>query len=166
MNFPVFTLAFIEGVGGPEMLLILVIVLMLFGKDKLPDLARGLGKSMKELKKATSNVEEEFKRALQEDEYRQNQASYTPAITSAQPVAALPAGTSTETIPADTIPASPVATDAPGPTMASESTATTNGSAPLNTEVSAAPIVPPAPAPVTSPAPRKPAAPHRGRADV
>jgi sec-independent protein translocase protein TatA len=91
MNFPVFTLAFIEGLGGPEMLLILVIILMLFGKDKLPELARGLGKSMKELKKATSNVEEEFKRALQEDEYRQNQASYTPAITSAQPVAALAA---------------------------------------------------------------------------
>ncbi len=164
MNFPDVTLAFIEGLGGPEMLLILVIILMLFGKDKLPELARGLGKSMKELKKATSNVEEEFKRALQEDEYRQNQASYTPAITSAQPVAALPAGTSPETTPADTIPASPVATDAPVPPVASEPVVAVDGSAPLNTDVSPAPIVPPTPAP--APAPRKPAAPHRGRADV
>jgi sec-independent protein translocase protein TatA len=154
MNFPVIPLAFIDGLGGPEMLLILVIVLMLFGKDKLPELARGIGKSMKELKKATGNVEEEFKRALQEDEYRQNQASFTPAITSAQPVAALSAET-----PADTIPASPVATDAPVPPVASEPVVAADASAPLNTEVSPAPIVP-------APAPRKPAAPHRGRADV
>ncbi len=156
MNFPVIPLAFIDGLGGPEMLLILVIVLMLFGKDKLPELARGIGKSMKELKKATGNVEEEFKRALQEDEYRQNQASFTPAITSAQPVAAL----SAETSPADTIPASPVATDAPVPPVASEPVVAADASAPTSTDVS------PAPAPAPAPAPRKPAAPHRGRADV
>jgi sec-independent protein translocase protein TatA len=164
MNFPVFTLAFIDGLGGPEMLLIFVIILMLFGKDKLPELARGIGKSMKELKKATTNVEEEFKRALQEDEYRQNQTNSTPAITSAQPVAALSAGTSPETTAEDTIPASPVATDAPVPPVASEPVAAADGSAPLNTDVSSAPIVSPTPAP--APAPRKPAAPHRGRADV
>ena len=164
MNFPVIPLAFIDGLGGPEMLLILVIVLMLFGKDKLPELARGIGTSMKELKKATGNVEEEFKRALQEDEYRQNQASFTPAITSAQPVAALSAETPAETSSADTIPASPVATDAPVPPVASEPVVEADASAPLNTEVSPAPIVPPPPPP--APAPRKPAAPHRGRADV
>jgi sec-independent protein translocase protein TatA len=164
MNFPVFTLAFIDGLGGPEMLLIFVIILMLFGKDKLPELARGIGKSMKELKKATTNVEEEFKRALQEDEYRQNQTNSTPAITSAQPVAALSAGTSPETTAEDTTPASPVATDAPVPPVASEPVAAADVSAPLNTDVSSAPIVSPTPAP--APAPRKPAAPHRGRADV
>ena len=164
MNFPVFTLAFIDGLGGPEMLLIFVIILMLFGKDKLPELARGIGKSMKELKKATTNVEEEFKRALQEDEYRQNQTNSTPAITSAQPVAALSAGTSPETTAEDTIPASPVATDAPVSPVASEPVVAVDASAPLNTDVSPAPIVSPTPAP--APAPRKPAAPHRGRADV
>ena len=166
MNFPVFTLAFIDGLGGPEMLLIFVIILMLFGKDKLPELARGIGKSMKELKKATTNVEEEFKRALQEDEYRQNQTNSTPAITSAQPVAALSAGTSPETTAEDTIPASPVATDAPVPPVASEPVAAADVSAPLNTDVSSAPIVSPTPTPAPAPAPRKPAAPHRGRADV
>jgi hypothetical protein len=118
---------------------------------------------MKELKKATSNVEDEFKRALQEDEYRQNQASYTPAITSAQPVAALPAGTSAETTPVDAIPASPVATDAPVPHVASEPVVAADASAPLSPDISPAP---PAPAPAPSPAPRRPAAPHRGRADV
>jgi len=67
MAMPLFPLAFIEGVGGPEMGLILVIVLVLFGGKKLPEFARGLGKSMREFKKAASGVEQEFKRALEEE---------------------------------------------------------------------------------------------------
>ena len=61
-------LAFIEGLGGSEMVMILMIVLVLFGGEKLPGFARGLGKSIREFKKAASGVEEEFKRALEEDE--------------------------------------------------------------------------------------------------
>ena len=61
-------LAFIDGIGGPEMLLVLVIVLLLFGGDKLPEFARGMGKTMRELKKAASGVEDEFRRAMEEDE--------------------------------------------------------------------------------------------------
>ena len=37
--------------GGPELLIILAIVLLLFGAKKLPDLARSMGKSTKEFKK-------------------------------------------------------------------------------------------------------------------
>ena len=37
--------------GGPELLIILAIVLLLFGAKKLPDLARSMGKSSKEFKK-------------------------------------------------------------------------------------------------------------------
>ena len=62
------SLAFIDGLGGPEMVLIFVIVLVLFGGQKLPEFARGLGKSIREFKKAAAGVEEEFKRALEEDE--------------------------------------------------------------------------------------------------
>jgi TatA/E family protein of Tat protein translocase len=61
-------LAFIDGLGGPEMMLVFVIILVLFGGQKLPEFARGLGKTMREFKKAASGVEEEFKRALDEDE--------------------------------------------------------------------------------------------------
>lgn len=61
-------LAFIDGVGAPEMVLIFVVVLVLFGGQKLPEFARGLGKSIREFKKAAAGVEEEFKRALEEDE--------------------------------------------------------------------------------------------------
>jgi len=59
-------LAFIEGIGGPELMMVLFVVLMLFGGKKLPELAKGLGKSMREFKKAASGVEEEFKRAIED----------------------------------------------------------------------------------------------------
>ena len=62
------SLAFIDGLGAPEMVLIFVLVLVLFGGQKLPEFARGLGKSIREFKKAAAGVEEEFKRALEEDE--------------------------------------------------------------------------------------------------
>jgi TatA/E family protein of Tat protein translocase len=70
MDSPSFNLAFIEGLGGPEVVLILLIVLVLFGGEKLPDLARGLGKSIREFKKAAAGVEEEFKRALEENDQK------------------------------------------------------------------------------------------------
>jgi len=47
------------GLGGPELLLILAVVLLLFGAKKLPELAKGLGRSVKEFKKATVEEEEE-----------------------------------------------------------------------------------------------------------
>jgi sec-independent protein translocase protein TatA len=73
------SLAFIDGLGGPEMMLIFVIVLVLFGGQKLPEFARGLGKSIREFKKAAAGVEEEFKRALEEDERKHA----TPKLTAA-----------------------------------------------------------------------------------
>jgi sec-independent protein translocase protein TatA len=47
------------GLGGPELLLILAVVLLLFGAKKLPELAKGLGRSVKEFKKATNEAEED-----------------------------------------------------------------------------------------------------------
>jgi sec-independent protein translocase protein TatA len=44
-------LAFLRNIGGPELLVILVVVLLLFGASKLPGLARSLGASAKEFKK-------------------------------------------------------------------------------------------------------------------
>ena len=67
MSTCVTSFAFIEGIGGPELLMIMFVVLLLFGGQKLPEVARGLGKTMREFKKAASGVEEEFKRALDEE---------------------------------------------------------------------------------------------------
>lgn len=87
------SLGFIDGLGGAEMLLIFVIVLLLFGGDKLPEFARGLGKTMREFKKAASGVEEEFKRAMEEDERKRAATAIetpTPAGTPATPSDATP----------------------------------------------------------------------------
>jgi len=47
------TVAALFGLGGSELLIILLIVLLLFGGAKLPQLAKGLGESIKEFKKAS-----------------------------------------------------------------------------------------------------------------
>ena len=48
------------GLGGGEIILILFIILLLFGAKKLPELAKGLGKGIKEFKKASNEVTEEI----------------------------------------------------------------------------------------------------------
>lgn len=58
--------AFIDGIGGLELLMVMFIVLLLFGAKGLPDIARGLGRSVREFKKATSGVEEEIRNAMAE----------------------------------------------------------------------------------------------------
>ncbi|HWA09634.1 MAG TPA: twin-arginine translocase TatA/TatE family subunit [Opitutaceae bacterium] len=54
-------LAGILGLGAPELMVILVIMLVLFGGAKLPELAKGLGQSIKEFKKAAKEDPEEGK---------------------------------------------------------------------------------------------------------
>lgn len=49
--------------AGMDYVWILVVVLLLFGAKKLPELARGVGKSMGEFKKARNDFEDEIKRA-------------------------------------------------------------------------------------------------------
>ncbi len=50
-------LAFLENIGLPELLVILVIVLLLFGASRLPEVARALGKSIGEFKKGLKEGE-------------------------------------------------------------------------------------------------------------
>lgn len=63
MTFP---FAFIEGLGGPELMMIMFVILLLFGANKLPELAKGLGRATREFKKATSGVEEEIRNAMED----------------------------------------------------------------------------------------------------
>lgn len=56
----------IFGLGGPEIALILFLILLLFGAKRLPELARGFGKSIREFKKATSEVEQDIRTAIDE----------------------------------------------------------------------------------------------------
>ncbi len=48
--------------GGPEVILVLVVVLLLFGAKRIPDLARGLGKGIREFKDASTEIKKEIDR--------------------------------------------------------------------------------------------------------
>ena len=50
-------------IGMPEMIMIFIVILLLFGAKKLPELARGIGKSMGEFKKAKEEFEHEITRS-------------------------------------------------------------------------------------------------------
>ena len=49
----------------PELLVILAIVVLLFGAKKIPDLAKGIGKGIKDFKKAVKEDEEEEKKEIE-----------------------------------------------------------------------------------------------------
>lgn len=51
-------LSFIGGIGSGELLLILLVLLVLFGAKRIPELARGLGKGIREFKDAAKELEE------------------------------------------------------------------------------------------------------------
>ena len=55
-------------IGMPEMIIIFIVILLLFGAKKLPELARGIGKSMGEFKKAREEFETELHKAQDEVE--------------------------------------------------------------------------------------------------
>jgi TatA/E family protein of Tat protein translocase len=50
------------GIGGPELLLILAVALIVLGPKKLPELARALGKGLGEFRRATDELKDEFRK--------------------------------------------------------------------------------------------------------
>jgi sec-independent protein translocase protein TatA len=73
----------IGNLGGPDLFIILLIVLVLFGAKKLPDLARSLGQSLNEFRKAREDFDRELHNA-------RAQLSRPQTCQSAQEVAAVP----------------------------------------------------------------------------
>jgi sec-independent protein translocase protein TatA len=53
------------GIGGGELIFILFIALMLFGSDKIPDIARTMGKIMAQLKNATNDIKSEIQKGAE-----------------------------------------------------------------------------------------------------
>lgn len=52
-------------ISGPEIFIILIIVVMLFGADKIPEIARGLGKGIRQVKDATNEIKKEINESAQ-----------------------------------------------------------------------------------------------------
>ena len=54
--------------GGPEIFIILFVILLLFGGKKIPELMRGLGKGIREFNSARATIESEIKEGMKESE--------------------------------------------------------------------------------------------------
>ncbi|WP_276498845.1 Sec-independent protein translocase subunit TatA/TatB [Pontibacter litorisediminis] len=58
---------FLGDLGGGEMMVILAAILLLFGADKLPNLARSLGRGIREFKDATDEIKHELEQSIKDD---------------------------------------------------------------------------------------------------
>ena len=70
-------IAFLQGIGTTEILIIFFAILLLFGAKKLPELARGMGKSIKEFKKAAHEVEKDIRTSIDAEESEENKEENT-----------------------------------------------------------------------------------------
>jgi len=60
-------LAFLGGLGTTEVLVIMVVILIFFGAKRIPELARGLGKGIREFKDATKEIKNDIENAASDD---------------------------------------------------------------------------------------------------
>lgn len=51
--------------GGGEIFVIMLVILLFFGSKKIPELARGLGKGLRELKDATNGIQQEIQKSTE-----------------------------------------------------------------------------------------------------
>lgn len=61
-----------DNMGFGEILIIVLVILILFGSKKIPDLAQGLGKGIREFKKAIKDVEDDIKKPAADDSKSEN----------------------------------------------------------------------------------------------
>lgn len=90
-------------IGFPELVIILVVALIVFGPRKLPELGRSLGKSLSEFKRASNELRSTLEEEIRVDEQKAKTppSSATPDG-STQPAASEPATTAPATTPATT----------------------------------------------------------------
>lgn len=62
------TLLFLSNLGGSELVLIFLVVLLLFGGQKIPELMRGLGRGIREFNNAKNSVEDEIRQGMRDAE--------------------------------------------------------------------------------------------------
>lgn len=55
------------GIGGGELIFIMFVVLLLFGSDKIPEIARTMGKAMAQLKNATNDIKHEIQKGAEDN---------------------------------------------------------------------------------------------------
>ncbi len=79
--------------GIPELILIFIVALLVFGPKRLPEIGRTLGKAIGEFKKATDELKNTIEREVQVEELKQLSTNITPAaevVSRDEPVKAVP----------------------------------------------------------------------------
>jgi len=75
------------GIGMTEIIVIAVLALIVIGPEKLPGLARSLGRGFAEFKRATNELKESFDLEMDKNESREQKASAAPAAVAETPAA-------------------------------------------------------------------------------
>ena len=88
---PVSLFALLPNLGGPDLIIILLIILVLFGAKKLPELARGMGSAIKEFQKAKDEFTDELHSAKTDVAKTTPPAATVPQIENQPPAATPPA---------------------------------------------------------------------------
>jgi sec-independent protein translocase protein TatA len=101
-------------VGMPELLIILVIALIIFGPRKLPELGRSLGKSINEFKKASNELRSTLEEEIRVEETKEQRAKLEAEQRSAVSAADVHAATTVSSAP-------------PSPTVSPETTVSRTG---------------------------------------
>ena len=55
------------GIGGPELIIVMIVVLLLFGGAKIPELMRGLGRGVTELRRGVEEAKDLARAAMEEE---------------------------------------------------------------------------------------------------
>ena len=100
------SIASIMNLAGPDLIIILLIILVLFGAKKLPELARGMGQAVKEFQKAKDEFGDELHKAGQADaktttpaqSIPQNPTAPAPTATHPDPNRRIPPGDQTRPV--------------------------------------------------------------------
>lgn len=104
------TLALLPNLAGPDMIIIFVIVLIMFGAKKLPEFAKGLGQAVREFSKAKDNVNQELHNASHAIE---STIYHPPIETQALPAAPAPVSMHKTVDPVPAVAPAPVAHPTP-----------------------------------------------------
>lgn len=64
-----------SNIGVPGLILILIVALVIFGPNKLPEVGRAFGRSIREFKKATEGIADDIKEEIKEDIQESKQAT-------------------------------------------------------------------------------------------
>jgi len=66
------TILLFAGIGGPEVFVIALVLLLLFGGKKIPELMKGLGKGVRSFKDGIKDIDDEIKKDIDKDDTKKD----------------------------------------------------------------------------------------------